>query len=241
MPSALLNILIAILLAFPLHGQITTQKSADRKFRGAVSFLMGVSEINDTQLNRWLSDNTGTAVNGRGFLNVGLQGFFAKNHFIYGIAYSHESILVRPDVSPNRGNIALHFGASLSDPYSLQQLLVTMGIGYSQLSVYFHGHVPPSLITKGIPLSTSKLMQPAFWLNPKITLVRNIQTKNFNKLRAGIDAGIGLYFPASYSYGYTKTTSQSHNGTVFVGHKVNNVSIPNIGTMSFTISAFIGI
>ncbi|MBX9851298.1 MAG: hypothetical protein K2X86_06010 [Cytophagaceae bacterium] len=239
MASTILNLFIAILVSFPLYGQMTAKKSADRKFRGAISFLMGVSAINNTQLNRWLSDNTGTIVSGRGFLNVGLQGFLAKGHFIYGMAYSHESILVRPNVSPNRGSFGLYSGASLSNLYSPRQLLLMVGLGYSSMSVYFNGNVPATLATKGIPVRTAKLIQPAFWLNPKITWLRNIQIKKFAKLRTGIDAGIGFYFPASYSYGYTKKTSHNHSGA-FDGYKVNHVPIPNIGTMSFTISGFIG-
>jgi hypothetical protein len=123
----------------------------------------------------------------------------------------------------------------------------TLGIGYSQMNIKFHGDPPTVLQDPNIPNNLAKMRQNAFWLNPRVNLVRIIQVKGKNKFKVGLDAGPNFYFPGNYKYGYTYTyytysyyggSYHKVNHSQFIGYIVKGV--PQIDKIGFTVSAFLG-
>ncbi|HXA01499.1 MAG TPA: hypothetical protein VNW99_05885, partial [Cytophagaceae bacterium] len=111
----------------------------DKKFTGTAGIMFGNSAINIDQFNQWMSGNTNGGLSTTGFFNWGLEGFIVNNHLAYGLAWRHEGLFTTHSaVSPKRGSLAFHLGVCPTNPYSLQQLLITVGIGYSQMTVKFH-------------------------------------------------------------------------------------------------------
>ena len=240
---------VLFLIAHSLFAQGSQRNKNDKEFRGTGGIMFGSSAINIDQFNQWMNSNTTGGLSTTGFFNLGLEGFIVRSHFAYGIAWRHESLFTSHSaVSPNRGSFAFHLGVCPTNPYSLQQLLITVGIGYSSITVKFHGSPPPALHSYYVPDNQGELIQSAFWINPKVNLFHLIKFQNNKKVRIGMDAGVSFYFPGNYQYGYYYTyytygynskgqyTRYSH--TKFIGNIVNG--IPNWLPMSFNISGYIG-
>jgi hypothetical protein len=241
--------LFQLSLLFVAHVLIAQAKKNDKEFTGTAGIMFGNSAINTDQFNQWMSSNSNGGLSTTGFFNFGLEGFIVKNHFVYGLAWRHEGLFTGySPVSPNRGSIAFHLGVCPTNPYSLQQLLITVGIGYSAMTVKFHGNPPSILHSYYIPDKQAVLIQNAFWINPKVNLFHLIKFPKKGQVRVGLDAGVSFYFPGNYQYGYYYTyytygynshgqyTRQAH--TKFIGSVVKG--IPYWTTTSFNISGYIG-
>ncbi|MFL5729405.1 MAG: hypothetical protein ACJ75J_07945 [Cytophagaceae bacterium] len=237
------------LSAFAVSGQGSQTGKNDKEFNGTLGIMFGSSSLNTDKFGQWMADHTNGGLSTNTFFNYGLEGFAVKNHFVYGLAWRHESLFATSSpVSPRRGSIALHLGVSPLNPYNLQQLLITVGIGYCSMSVRFHGFPPASLRTYSIPDSKALMAQDAFWINPKVNLFHLIKFQGGKKIRVGLDAGVAFYFPGPMRYGYYYTYStygynsrgqyvkQQHRK--FIGHRVDDV--PSVMPMSFNLSGYIG-
>lgn len=233
------------------NSTVPTDKPIEKKpFKGIIGIFAGGSRIGADNFALWAKavSNSGQGLKTTTFFNVGVEGFVVSNHFVYGFVYTHESLLTNgSEISPNRGSIAVHFGGSPSNPYNIHQIFFTLGIGYSQMNIKFHGDPPAVLQDPYIPNNLAKMKQSAFWLNPRVNLVRIIQVKGKNKFKVGLDAGPNFYFSGNYKYGYTYTyyTTSYYGGSYhkvshskFIGYIVDGV--PKIDKIGITVSAFIG-
>jgi len=238
-----------LLLAHILLAQGSQRRKDDKEFTGTAGIMLGNSAINIDQFNKWMSSNTNSGLSTTGFYNYGLEGFIVKNHLAYGLAWRHEGLFTTQSaVSPKRGSIAFHIGVCPTNSYSLQQLLITVGIGFSAMTVNFHGNPPSILHTYYVPDNKAVLIQNAFWVNPKVNLLHLIKFAGGRQVRVGLDGGVSFYLPGNFKYGYNYTyytygynskgqyTRQSH--TKFIGHIVNG--IPAVLPVSFNISGYIG-
>jgi hypothetical protein len=238
-----------LLLSHVLLAQGSQTGKDDKPFTGTLGIMFGSSAINADQLSQWMSKNTSGGMSTTGFFNYGLEGFIVKKHFVHGLAWRHEGLFTTHSaVSPKRGSLAFHLGVCPTNQYSLNQLLITVGIGYSAMTVKFHGNPPLTLHTYYVPDSQGMLIQSAFWINPKVNLLHLIKFPLDRQVRVGLDAGVSIYLPGNFKYGYNYTyytygynskgqyTRQAH--TKFIGHIVNG--IPAVLPVSFNISGYIG-
>lgn len=198
--------------------------------------VVGTSFIGTNNFAKWSNQvSNGNGLKSNGFLNLGIQGFAVRKHFVYGLSLMHESLFAAKEsgMSPNRTNVAFHLGAALSNPTSNRQILTTIGFGYSGLNINLHGN--PAPVPAKISSPGNSISQFAFWLTPKITIIKILKIGDA-RFKAGLDAGFGFYFPGNYKYGHS--TGQG-KGSHFVGYTISG--IPNINTISFTLGGFIGI
>jgi hypothetical protein len=238
-----------------LFAQAPSKKDSDNEFTGTIGIMFGSSSINADAFSEWMRENTREGLSTSGFYHYGLEGFSVKNHVVYGLAWRHEGLFTTySQVAPRRGSIAFHIGACPTNPSSSLQLLITVGIGYSAMTVKFHGSPPDVLSAYNIPSSKAIMIQNAFWVNPKVNLLhlikfrRDQQTNKSRKVRVGLDAGVAFYLPGNFKYGYYYTyntygynskgqyVKQTHRK--FFGHPVYDV--PVWMPVSFNISGYIG-
>jgi hypothetical protein len=236
-----------------LFGQAAPKN--DKEFTGTIGVMFGSSSINADAFSEWMRENTREGLSTSGFYHYGLEGFSVKNHVVYGLAWRHEGLFTTySQVAPRRGSIAFHIGACPANPSSPLQLLITVGIGYSAMTVKFHGSPPDILSTYNIPNTKAILIQNAFWINPKVNLFQLIKfsrPKQANKgrqIRVGLDAGVSFYLPGNFKYGYYYTyntygynskgqyVKQTHRK--FFGRPVYDV--PGWMPLTFNISGYIG-
>jgi hypothetical protein len=238
-----------------LFAQAPPKNDSDNEFIGTIGVMFGSSSINADAFSEWMRENTREGLSTSGFYHYGLEGFSVKNHVAYGLAWRHEGLFTTySQVAPRRGSIAFHIGACPTNPSSPQQLLITVGIGYSAMTVKFHGSPPDVLLTYNIPNDKAILVQHAFWVNPKVNLFhlirfQNSQANKTRKVRVGLDAGVAFYLPGNFKYGYHYTydtysynskgqyVKQTHRK--FFGHPVYDV--PYWMPVSFNISGYIGL
>jgi len=248
--------LYLLLQAQVLFAQAPPKNDSDKEFTGTIGLMFGNSSINADAFSEWMRENTREGLSTSGFYHYGLEGFSVKNHVVYGLAWRHEGLFTTySQVAPRRGSIAFHVGACPTNSSSSLQLLITVGIGYSAMTVKFHGTPPDILSTYNIPNTKAILIQNAFWVNPKVNLLHLIkfsraqQTNKSRKVRVGLDAGVAFCLPGNFKYGYYYTydtygynskgqyVKQTHRK--FFGHPVSDV--PEWMPVSFNISGYIGL
>jgi hypothetical protein len=239
-----------------LFAQNSEANENDDRFVGTIGIMFGSSSISADAFSEWMRENTREGLSTSSFYHYGLEGFSVKNHVVYGLAWRHEGLFTTySQVAPRRWSIAFHIGACPTNSSSLQQLLITVGIGYSAMTVKFHGSPPDVLSTYIIPNDKAILVQHAFWVNPKVNLFRLIkfpraqQINKSRKVRVGLDAGVAFYLPGDFKYGYHYTydtysynskgqyVKQTHRK--FFGHSVYDV--PDWMPVSFNISGYVGL
>jgi len=221
-------------------------------FRKAIGITFGTSILTGMRaFQNWSNAETnGYGMSSSAFFNIGIQAFVIKNHFVYGFAGNYEGLLSYSNWNPGRINMGIYLGGSLKDAYSPIQILTTVGIGYSSLTINLHGHelnytnniYNNSFYNYGN--SAYNLYQNALYINPKVTFIKRI-----NKLNLGLDASIGIYVPGALKYGYyyyTGTTyynSSTHSyqrQKAFAGYNLTGNGVPNFDNISFTLCGFIG-
>ena len=218
---------------------LNSNTKMQKPFKGFLGISFGTSFIGMKNLRNWTNDiSNGSGIRKNLFYNLSFEGFRVMKHFVYGVSLSREIQFITsgPDMTLGSTDVAIYLGASLKDAYNSTQILTTIGIGYSELNVNPHGYaLNPSANHSNIS-SAANLWQFAFWMNPKVTLIKRIGI-----LKVGLEASLGIYIPpASYQYGYyvSQSGTKGTRNQKFVGYTLTDV--PNINNISLSIGGFIG-
>jgi hypothetical protein len=241
------NYLFLLCFLFLIVQELQAQyKPTGKIFKGSVGITAGYSAIDIGEFQRWLSYN-GVNVTSSNFLNLGIEGFVVKNHFVAGINYRYEGPVYfgtnYGKTTPKNDKIGVLFGFDPMQADDDKHVLITVGLGYCETSARFNGNPPLVLDNYQIPDQSARLKQPNFYINPKVLLLY------VKKIKLGVEAGASIYLFGNYKYGYNYTyytygynsngtySQQSH--TQFLGYRVQG--IPNFGNASLNISAYIGL
>jgi len=234
-------VIVASVFLNPCFSQQNSNSNSQNgtyEFKGFVGILAGTSFIGSKNFAQWSNQvSNGNGMKSKGFINLGIQAFAVLKHFTYGMALSRESLLAAgaSEMSPNRTNVAIHFGASLNNPSQDHHILTTIGFGYSILNVNLHGDPPLALRRNNLSNSSSGITQAAFLLNPKVIVVKLLKAGT-KRIKVGFDAGLEICFPGNYKYGYSVGQGKTSH---FIGYTLHGV--PNFSPVSFCIGGFIGI
>ncbi|HTD93562.1 MAG TPA: hypothetical protein VK644_07115, partial [Chitinophagaceae bacterium] len=76
-------------LVLTSQGLKAQYKSTGKVFKGSVGITGGYSALDIGTFQRWLSDN-GVNMTSSNFLNIGIEGFVVKKHFVGGFNYRYE-------------------------------------------------------------------------------------------------------------------------------------------------------
>ena len=233
-------------LFITIQGLKAQYKPTGNIFKGSVGITGGFSAIDIGDFQRWLSNNN-VSVTSSSFLNLGIEGFVVKNHFVAGINYRYEGPATLGNnygkTTPKNDKIGVLFGFDPRKEDDDKHILITLGFGYCETSARFHGNPPYVLQDYQTPNQTARLKQANFYINPKVLLLY------VKKVKLGVEAGASFYLFGNYKYGYDYTyytygynsngTYTMHSHTQFIGHRVQ--SVPNFGSASLNISAYIGL
>jgi hypothetical protein len=230
------------------HTSNAQYRGAGRPFRGSLGITFGYSSLDASDLQHWMATNNGSPVP-TNFLNIGVEGFIVRKRAVFGVNYIYDGpASFRSQygtTSPKNDKIGFFTGLDLMKEYDRKHVLITVGLGYCQTNILLHGNPPPILQNNDIPNNLAQLRQNNFYINPKVTLLY------VKPIKFGIEAGATLYLFGNYNYGYNYTyytygyssngSYSSYSHTQFISNRVQGLGIPNIGNVSFNISAFIGL